>query len=215
MTVMSWPFQEAKRVSQHISHKKESQPAIVFQTGYGPSGLPHIGTFAEVARTSFVIEAFKQQNPDAKVKLIVFSDDMDGLRSLPSNIPNHELLKEHLGAPLSSIPDPFGETESFSSYMNTKLKFFLDEYGFDYSFQSSTDAYKSGVFNEGLKRIMDCYEGVRNLFINTIAKEKRSLWSPFFPICEKCGKIYTTRVTEIHTDSYELSYCCDKDDENY
>ncbi|MCK5717645.1 MAG: lysine--tRNA ligase [Thiomargarita sp.] len=205
MSKVTWPHQEAKRLRSLVSE----QP-MIFETGYGPSGLPHIGTFAEVARTTFVMKAFKEAFPDAKVRLIAFSDDMDGLRSLPENIPNHDKLRPFLGMPLSSIPDPFGQSASFADYMNGQLKLFLDSYGFEYEFHSSTQSYQSGIFDNGLKRVMDHYTQIRKIFVSTISKDKREAWSPFFPICAACGKIYTTRVVDIDPENYTLTYHCDQ-----
>lgn len=210
MAKYNWPHQEAKRIASRTRNKETE---IIFETGYGPSGLPHIGTFAEVARTTFVMNAFRHANPDKAIKLIAFSDDMDGMRNIPENVPNHDLLAPHLGASLSAIPDPYGEADSYSANMNSRLRHFLDHYGFEYEFRSSTDCYQSGVFNDGLKNIMDNYEQIRNLFINTISPDKRDAWSPFFPVCQQCGKINTTTVTDTHPDDYEVSYHCDKDDD--
>ncbi|MCP5424350.1 MAG: lysine--tRNA ligase [Gammaproteobacteria bacterium] len=212
MAKLTWPHHEAQRLFKQVGGTKES---VIFETGYGPSGLPHIGTFAEVARTTFVINAFKRAYPDVATRLIVFSDDLDGLRSLPDNVPNHDLLRPHLGEPLSSIPDPFGQEASFSAFMNRQLQNFLDYYGFTYEFYSSTLTYRSGRFDEGLRRIMDCYEPIRDLFTATISPDKRQEWSPFFPICAACGKIYTTRVTAIDKLNYTLSYRCDQSDGKY
>ncbi|MEZ5582173.1 MAG: hypothetical protein R3F37_04745 [Candidatus Competibacteraceae bacterium] len=131
MAKLNWPHQEAQRVFHQAGKRKQT---VIFETGYGPSGLPHIGTFAEVARTTFVINAFKHAFREHNTRLIVFSDDMDGLRSLPENVPNHELLQPHLGAPLSAIPDPFGKEASLAAFMNRQLQRFLDHYGFDYEF---------------------------------------------------------------------------------
>ncbi|MCH9698363.1 MAG: lysine--tRNA ligase [Gammaproteobacteria bacterium] len=209
MAKYNWPHQEAKRITSR-TRKKDTE--IIFETGYGPSGLPHIGTFAEVARTTFVMNAFRLANPDKDFKLIAFSDDMDGLRNIPDNVPNHDVLKPHLGASLSSVPDPYQEAHSYSANMNQRLRNFLDHYGFDYEFRSSTECYKNGVFNDGLKTIMDHYDDIRNLFINTISPDKRDAWSPFFPVCDQCGKINTTTVTAVHPSSYELSYHCNKND---
>ncbi len=207
MPKVSWPHQEAKRLR---SVALNSDKPIIFETGYGPSGLPHIGTFAEVARTTFVIKALQHAFPDVKARLIAFSDDMDGLRSLPENVPNHETLRQFLGMPLSNIPDPFEQAPSFADYMNGQLKRFLDSYGFEYEFLSSTQCYRGGVFDNGLKRVMDNYTRIREMFISTISKEKREAWSPFFPICESCGKIYSTRVVDIDPDNYTLTYLCDQ-----
>jgi lysyl-tRNA synthetase class 1 len=206
MAKVTWAKQEAERL---LKLKKDGP--LVFETGYGPSGLPHIGTFAEVARTSFVIQALKELKPDIEVQLIVFSDDMDGLRNLPENVPNHDLLRPHLGSPLSSIPDPFEEQASYSGYMNNKLQLFLDSFGFDYEFRSSSEMYKGGVFDDALKKVLDNYDKIRSLFTQTISEDKRAAWSPFFPICENCGKIYTTRVTDIDKANHEISYACDQD----
>jgi lysyl-tRNA synthetase class 1 len=208
MPKVTWPHQEAKRL-RAVALNSAEKP-IIFETGYGPSGLPHIGTFAEVARTTFVIKALQHSFPDAKVRLIAFSDDMDGLRSLPENVPHHDKLRPFLGMPLSSIPDPFEQAPSFANYMNGQLQLFLDSYGFEYEFHSSTQSYRQGIFDNGLKKVMDNYTPIRELFISTISKEKRADWSPFFPICESCGKIYTTRVVDIDPDNYTLTYRCDQ-----
>jgi lysyl-tRNA synthetase class 1 len=214
MSKVTWPHQEAKRLRAVAS---KSDKPIIFETGYGPSGLPHIGTFAEVARTTFVIKALQQAFPEAaaNMRLIAFSDDMDGLRSLPDNVPNHDMLRQHLGKPLSSIPDPFEQAPSFADYMNGQLKQFLDSYSFEYEFHSSTQCYQSGMFDNGLKRVMDNYTQIREIFISTISKDKREAWSPFFPICESCGKIYTTRVVDVDPENYTLSYRCDQNDKGF
>ena len=210
--IINWPHNESERVLHRLN---DTNKLAVFETGYGPSGLPHIGTFAEVVRTSYVIKAFRFSHPERPTKLIVFSDDMDGLRSLPENIPNHALIKEYLGAPLSSLPDPFGQESSYAAFMNGRLKHFLDYYGFEYLFESATNCYKTGVFNTALQRIMDNHDAIRALFVKTIAPSKRDAWSPFFPICERCGKIYTTSVVATHPETYEITYHCDRDDKEY
>lgn len=201
-----WPFEEAKRILKLIEREKKS--SVLFETGYGPSGLPHIGTFGEVARTSYVRTALKELAPEIESKIITFSDDMDGLRSLPENVPNHEMLSSHLGKPLNSVPDPYGEFESFSANMNNRLKEFLNSYGFEYEFRSSTDMYRGGHFNHGLSVIMKNHEKIIKIFTSMISEEKAATWSPFFPTCENCGKVYTTRVTGHHVDTNEVSYEC-------
>ena len=209
MARVLWPHQEAEKILKR--HGDRPDP-VVFETGYGPSGLPHIGTFAENARTSFVLESLKALRPDLPLKLIVFSDDMDGLRSLPENVPNHALLKKHLGAPLTKIPDPFGEEISYAHFMNKQLKKFLDSFGFSYEFLSSTECYESGRFDEGLRQVMRHYAQIKAVFVREISEEKRESWSPFFPICENCGKNTPTRVTEIFPEQDRLSYeCCGED----
>ncbi|VAX23924.1 Lysyl-tRNA synthetase (class I) [hydrothermal vent metagenome] len=201
-----WPFIEAGRIVERI--KRLGKSFVIAQTGYGPSGLPHIGTFGEVARTSFVLKALNIMEPDIDTRLISFSDDMDGLREVPKNIPNQEMAQKHLGKPLTSIPDPYGEEKSYAHYMNRRLREFLDSFGFEYEFASSTDKYKSGVFNDGLLRILGKHERIIELFTKTIGEDKRADWSPFFPICENCGKIYSTKVTGHHPQDGSISYEC-------
>jgi len=141
---------------------------------------------------------------------------MDGLRSLPENVPNHDKLRQFIGMPLSSIPDPFEQASRFADYMNGQLQRFLDYYGFEYEFYSSThQCYRSGLFDDGLKKVMDNYTQIRTIFTSTISKDTRATWSPFFPICESCGKIYTTRVVEINPDNYTLTYQCDQSGQGF
>ena len=214
----AWPFKEAETIIEKLERERERgierrHDYVLFETGYGPSGLPHIGTFAEVARTTWVRHAFEHIT-GKPTKLFAFSDDMDGLRAVPDNVPNKEIIEPHLGKPLNQIPDPFGEAESFSGYNNAKLRSFLDHFGFQYDFKSSQDQYRSGVFNEGLQRILQNYDAVRDVILPTLGQKKgegedRSTWSPFMPVCESCGKVYTTRVVETHIDEGELTYACD------
>jgi len=209
VTYKEWPFVEAQRILSRLA--RTGKPGVVAETGYGPSGLPHIGTFGEVARTSFVLQALAALAPEVKASIVAFSDDMDGLREVPKNLPNGEMLKEHLGKPLTSIPDPFREEESFAHYMNKKLREFLDSFGFTYQFASATEKYRSGAFDEGLRKVMEHYDEVADLFRATIAEEKRAGWSPFFPICENCGRIYSTRVTGYDPKAFTITYTCDID----
>ena len=205
---VTWPGKEAAKIIKR--HRGASVP-VVFETGYGPSGLPHIGTFAEVARTCFVLESLRDQAPELETELIVFSDDMDGLRSVPRNLPRQEMLAENLGRPLTCIPDPFGEADSFAGGMNQQLCRFLDSFGFSYAFRSSTESYRSGVFDEGLVRIMEHYDEIRDVFTATIGEEKRARWSPYFVVCEQCGKIYSTTVTGLDREQGTIRYRCDHD----
>lgn len=183
-------------------------PQVLFQTGYGPSGLPHIGTFAEVARTTWVMNAYKELS-GAEAKIIAFSDDLDGLRKVPGNLPNKEMLAAHLGKPLCDIPDPYGCCDSFSGHMIGKLKEFLDAFGFEYELRSASTAYRNGDFNDGLKVLLERVEKVLDVILPTMKEENRAGWSPFLPKCEQCGKIYTTRVTEYHKEEFAVSYTCD------
>lgn len=203
----SWPFKEAQKLQKRF----RDAPAgpVRFETGFGPSGLPHIGTFAEVARTTWVKHAFESLT-GWPAELIAFSDDMDGLRKVPLNMPQQEMLRQHLGKPLCHIPDPFGQCESYSAYMNNKLQAFLDAYNFDYKFQSSYEAYRRGDFNEGLSIILRKVEEVKAVILPTLGEEKRDDWSPFFPICERCGRIYSTRVVGYHPDRDAIDYVCDR-----
>ena len=203
----SWPFKEAQKLLKRF---RESPNAPVrFETGFGPSGLPHIGTFAEVARTTWVQHAFEFLS-GWPTQLIAFSDDMDGLRKVPTNMPQQKMLAEHIGKPLCQIPDPFRQSESYSGYMNEKLKNFLDRYNFDYTFQSSYEAYERGDFNEGLAVTLRKVEEVKSIILPTMSEEKRVGWSPFFPICERCGRIYSTQVVEHNAAHNTIDYVCER-----
>ena len=203
----AWPFSEASSLSKRIPNRPDHP--VTFETGFGPSGLPHIGTFAEVARTGWVRKAFEQLT-GWPTRLVAFSDDMDGLRKVPVNLPRQEMLQENLGKPLSQIPDPFGEEESYSTYMNKKLRQFLDAYGFDYQFQSAYEAYSRGDFDQGLSLILRKTEEIRALILPTMKKESGEGWSPFFPVCEKCGRIYSTKVTGYNTTDDTIDYICNR-----
>jgi len=211
MEYSEWPFIEAGRILNRL--KRLGKNNFTAETGYGPSGLPHIGTFGEVARTSFVLQALKTIAPDIGAHLIAFSDDMDGLREAPQNIPNRDMVKKHLGKPLTSVPDPFGEEPSYAHYMNRKLREFLDSFGFTYEFSSSTEKYRAGVFNDGLARVLKNYDAIKEMFTREISADKREAWSPFFPICESCGRIYSTRVTGYDAENLTISYSCEVDAE--
>ncbi len=203
----SWPFKEAERI---IKANRNSDPKekVIFQTGFGPSGLPHIGTFAEVARTTWVRHAYEHLT-DNPTDLIAFCDDQDGLRKVPDNLPNPKMLKENLGKPLCDIPDPYECCESFSGHMVNQLKTFLDTYAFDYRLQASSDAYRSGDFNSGIEILLKNVDKVLDIILPTLKEENRKGWSPFFPKCSKCGKVYTTRVTAYNTEDLTIDYTCD------
>ncbi|MGY9015527.1 MAG: lysine--tRNA ligase, partial [Rhodospirillales bacterium] len=153
----AWPFAEARSILKQLGSKTPEKGHVLFQTGYGPSGLPHIGTFGEVARTSMVRHAFETLS-DIPTKLFAFSDDMDGLRKVPDNVPNQELLSEHLEKPLTQVPDPFGTHESFGHHNNARLQAFLDEFGFEYEFKSATDCYTSGEFDATLMKVLERFD---------------------------------------------------------
>src|SRR5690606_34468132 len=152
MRARAWPFEEARKLLARFEAGPPAKGYVLFETGYGPSGLPHIGTFGEVVRTTMVRQAFRRMS-DLPTRLFTFSDDMDGLRKVPDNVPNREMLQQHLGKPLTSVPDPFGKYESFGHHNNAMLRGFLDSFGFDYEFQSATEMYKSGRFDQALLRV--------------------------------------------------------------
>ena len=171
--------------------------AIIFETGYGPSGLPHIGTFGEVVRTTMVRHAFRVLTEDKiPTRLICFSDDMDGLRKVPDNVPNKDMLAEHLGKPLTQVPDPFGEHPSFGHHNNARLKAFLDTFGFDYEFLSATDYYVSGRFDVTLLKVLENYEAIRGVIMPTLGPERRATYSPFLPISPLTGKVLQVPIVD-------------------
>ena len=215
----AWPFAEARKLSLRLkreqaqpngtqggTQEKTSKRVVRFQTGYGPSGLPHIGTFGEVLRTSMVRKAFSVLEPDMETELVCFSDDMDGLRKIPDTIPNPESLKPHLGKPLSAVPDPFGCCPSFAQHNNEALKKFLDDFGFTYTFQSATEGYQSGKFDQGLQRMLECYEPVLKLMQASLGEERRQSYSPFLPLCPESGVVLQVSVEEIDVAKGTILY---------
>jgi len=192
----AWPFVEAKKMLRERKSFIEKKGKIILQTGYGPSGLPHIGTFGEVARTSMMVNAIKQLT-DLPTEIITFSDDMDGLRKVPENVPNQELLNNNLHKPLSQVPDPFNKFNSFGEHNNEMLKDFLDKFNFEYNFKSSTKLYKSGAFNKTLQIILENYQGIMDIILPTLGKERQKTYSPFLPICPETGRVLEIPVTEI------------------
>ena len=190
----AWPFEEARKLLARRAqqpHKAE----VLFETGYGPSGLPHIGTFGEVARTTMVRQAFRLlTNNQIPTKLIAFSDDMDGLRKVPDNVPNKDMLSLHLGKPLTQVPDPFDKFESFAHHNNAMLRAFLDQFGFDYTFMSSTDAYTSGRFDAALLRMLERYDAIMAIMLPTFREERAASYSPFLPIHPRTGVVLQVPV---------------------
>ena len=192
----AWPFVEAKKILKERKIDIEKKGKIILQTGYGPSGLPHIGTFGEVARTSMVVNALNQLT-DIPKEIITFSDDMDGLRKVPDNVPNKDLLNKNLHKPLTNIPDPFKKYNSFGEHNNEMLKKFLNQFNFKYTFKSSTELYKSGIFNDSLKIILKKYNEIMNIIIPTLGKERQKTYSPFLPICPETGIVLEIPIIEI------------------
>ena len=201
----AWPFVEAKKLLRERKSFIEKKGKITLQTGYGPSGLPHIGTFGEVARTSMMVNALKQLS-DFPTEIITFSDDMDGLRKVPDNVPNQELLTNNLHKPLTQVPDPFAKYASFGEHNNEMLKNFLDSFKFNYNFQSSTSLYKNGFFNPTLKIILENYEGIMNIIIPTLGKERQQTYSPFLPICPETGHVLEIPVVEINKEKSNIIF---------
>lgn len=201
----AWPFAEARQLVKQLNGKTPEKGYVLFETGYGPSGLPHIGTFGEVARTAMVRHAFTLLS-DIPTKLFAFSDDMDGLRKVPDNVPNKDLLTPHLGKPLSQVPDPFATHESFGHHNNARLCAFLDEFGFDYEFKSATDAYKAGQFDAVLLKILERYDAVINVILPTLGEERRATYSPFLPVCPETGVVLQVPVIERNVDAGTIVY---------
>jgi lysyl-tRNA synthetase class 1 len=197
LTAKAWPFEEARKLLDRIARRRDAgqeTASVLFETGYGPSGLPHIGTFGEVARTSWVRRAFEAMSP-IPTRLIAFSDDMDGLRKVPDNVPNQEMLRGYLDRPLTAVPDPFGTHDSFGAHNNARLKAFLDAAGFRYEFASSTDYYRSGRFDAALLTVLKHYDAVMGIVLPTLGEERRATYSPFLPISPRSGKVLQVPVT--------------------
>jgi lysyl-tRNA synthetase, class I len=199
----AWPFEEAAKVVARL--EKSGKAAALFETGYGPSGLPHIGTFGEVARTSWVRRAFAELTGRPS-KLLAFSDDMDGLRKVPDNVPNQEMLAAHLGKPLTAIPDPFGTHESFGAHNNARLRAFLDSFGFEYEFASSTEYYRAGRFDAALRRVLERYDAVIAVILPTLGPERRATYSPFLPVHPKTGQVMQVPVEARDLDAATISW---------
>jgi lysyl-tRNA synthetase class 1 len=202
----AWPFEEARKIVARL--KKKPKDEVIFATGYGPSGLPHIGTFGEVARTTMVRHAFRVLTDDKiKTRLIAFSDDMDGLRKVPDNVPNKEMLAAHLGKPLSRIPDPFSnEHPSFAAHNNARLRAFLDAFGFDYEFLSSTECYTSGRFDRALIQVLAHYDEVMAIMLPSLREERAQTYSPFLPISERTGVVLQVPVTAHDAKAGTITY---------
>jgi lysyl-tRNA synthetase class 1 len=188
----AWPYVEARKI---VARNIVGRP-VVFECGFGPSGLPHIGTFAEVYRTTLVRRAYEALTGNP-TRLIVFSDDLDALRSVPDNVPNAEMLAEHIGIALSRVPDPFGQYESFAHYNNAMLRDFLDRFGFDYEFMSASKMYNSGAFNDTLDLFAHNYDDVRNIILPTLGPDRRATYSPFMPIDPENGRVHDTGVDDV------------------
>ena len=201
----AWPFEEARKIVARL--KKRPKDEVIFETGYGPSGLPHIGTFGEVARTTMVRHAFRVLTGDAiKTRLIAFSDDMDGLRKVPDNIPNKQMVAQHLGQPLTKVPDPFGTHASFADHNNARLRAFLDQFGFNYEFLSSTACYTSGRFDQALLNVLAHFEQVMAIMLPSLREERALSYSPFLPISPRTGAVLQVPVVAHDAKAGTITY---------
>jgi lysyl-tRNA synthetase, class I len=201
----AWPFEEARKIVARL--KKTPKDEVIFETGYGPSGLPHIGTFGEVARTSMVRHAFRVLTDDKiKTRLIAFSDDMDGLRKVPDNVPNKEMVAQHLGKPLTKVPDPFGTHGSFAEHNNARLRAFLDQFGFEYEFMSSTACYTSGRFDAALLKVLARFEAVMAVMLPSLREERAQSYSPFLPISPSTGIVLQVPVVAHDAKAGTITY---------
>ena len=201
----AWPFQEAEKLVKRLEKTGTDKGYVLFETGYGPSGLPHIGTFGEVARTTMVRKAFELMS-DVPTKLIAFSDDMDGFRKVPSNLPNQDMLQDYLGMPLTKVPDPFGTHESFAHHNNDRLCKFLDGFGFDYEFKSATEAYTGGEMDETLLKMLANYDKIMKVMLPTLGEERQKTYSPFLPVCPRSGRVLQVPLVERNVEAGTIVY---------
>ena len=202
----AWPYEEARKLLKRWPDGKTAGDPVIFETGYGPSGLPHIGTWNEVARTSFVRQAYAELTGGAPSRLIAFSDDMDGLRKVPDNVPNQEMLTANLGKPLTQIPDPFGTHESFAHHNNAMLRSFLDRFGFDYEFVSATDCYASGRFDEVIRKVLRGWDAIMGVMLPTLGEDRRQTYSPVLPISPSSGRVLQVPVEVIDADAGLIAF---------
>jgi len=205
MTSKAWPFEEARRLLKRYQKAAPEKGYVLFETGYGPSGLPHIGTFGEVARTTMVKRAFEALS-DIPTKLICFSDDLDGMRKVPSNVPNPEILEQHLQRPLTSVPDPFGEYDSFGAHNNAMLRRFLDTFGFEYEFYSAKEFYESGQFDEVLKRAVERYDDIMAIMLKSLREERQQTYSIFLPLHPESGRVMYVPMKKVCAETYTVTF---------
>ncbi|WP_422056126.1 lysine--tRNA ligase [Sphingomonas sp.] len=205
LTSKAWPYEEARKLLKRYPDGKPGGAPVLFETGYGPSGLPHIGTFNEVLRTTMVRRAFETLS-DQPTRLIAFSDDMDGLRKVPDNVPNGEMLAHYIGHPLTKVPDPFGKFESFAAHNNAMLREFLDRFGFDYEFASSTDYYGSGKFDDALRLVLRNYQGIMDVMLPTLRAERQATYSPVLPISPKTGIVLQVPIEVLDPETGMIAF---------
>ncbi|MGZ2412543.1 lysyl-tRNA synthetase, class I [Sphingomonas sp. F9_3S_D5_B_2] len=206
LTSKAWPYEEARKLLNRWPDGKPGGAPVIFETGYGPSGLPHIGTFNEVARTSFVRHAYEELTGGAPTRLIAFSDDMDGLRKVPDNVPSQQMLTKYLGKPLTQIPDPFGTHESFAHHNNAMLRSFLDRFGFDYEFLSATDCYTSGRFDEVTRKVLASWDAIMSVMLPTLREDRRQTYSPLLPVSPRTGRVLQVPVEVVDADAGLIAF---------
>src|SRR5436305_163446 len=206
----AWPYEEARKLLKRWPEGKPAGAPVICETGYGPSGLPHIGTFNEVLRTSFVRHAYEEltatDGQPAATRLIAFSDDMDGLRKVPDNIPEPAMLAEHLGKPLTQIPDPFGTHDSFAAHNNAMLRHFLDRYGFDYEFLSATHCYASGRFDEVIRKVLHGWDAIMGVMLPTLREDRRKTYSPLLPLSPTTGRVLQVPVEVVDAEAGLIAF---------
>ena len=208
----AWPFEEARRILKRFEKKSPEKGYVLFETGYGPSGLPHIGTFGEVARTSMIMRAF-QELSDLPTRLVCFSDDLDGMRKVPGNVPNPESLTEHLQRPLTSVPDPFGQYESFGHHNNAMLCRFLDTFGFEYDFISATEFYQSGKFDQVLLRAVEKYDDIMKVMLASLREERQKTYSIFLPIHPETGRVLYVPMKSVDAKNGTITFDTEEGEE--
>ncbi|HIF76761.1 lysine--tRNA ligase [Sulfitobacter sp. W002] len=201
----AWPFEEARRVLKRYAKKPPEKGYVLFETGYGPSGLPHIGTFGEVLRTTMIKRAFEEIS-DIPTKLVCFSDDLDGMRKVPGNVPQQDMLKEHMHKPLTVVPDPFGTHESFGHHNNAMLRRFLDTFGFEYEFYSAREFYRSGQFDEVLLRACEKYDEIMAVMLKSLREERRQTYSIFLPIHPETGRVLYVPMKEVNAKDGTITF---------
>jgi len=208
----AWPFEEARRILKRFEKNLPEKGYVLFETGYGPSGLPHIGTFGEVARTSMIMRAF-QELSDLPTRLVCFSDDLDGMRKVPGNVPNPESLTEHLQRPLTSVPDPFGQYESFGHHNNAMLRRFLDTFGFEYDFISATEFYQSGQFDQVLLRAVEKYDDIMKVMLASLREERQKTYSIFLPIHPETGRVLYVPMKSVDAKNGTITFDTEEGEE--
>jgi len=202
----AWPFEEAHKLVDRLEKEGNPDREILFETGYGPSGLPHIGTFGEVARTTMVRNAFEVLAPGVKTRLLCFSDDMDGLRKVPTNVPNQEMLANYINMPLTRVPDPFGTHPSFGEHNNARLRAFLDSFGFEYEFASSTQYYASGRFDQMLLKVLEKFDDIMKIMLPSLREERQQTYSPILPVSPRTGQVLLVPLVERNVEKGTVTY---------